>query len=78
MLVDDAEFTTRSLGNFLWVTFTRSNPAADIAGIRAFVVHAKDDLAWAFYVHFGFAQGFSDPMHLYILTKDLKALVIRS
>jgi 4-hydroxy-3-polyprenylbenzoate decarboxylase len=32
LLVDDSEFTARSLKNFLWVTFTRSNPAADIHG----------------------------------------------
>ena len=37
VLVDDAEFTARTLNNFLWVTFTRSNPAADIAGIAAFI-----------------------------------------
>jgi 4-hydroxy-3-polyprenylbenzoate decarboxylase len=36
VLVDDAEFTSRTLNNFLWVTFTRSNPAADVAGIGAF------------------------------------------
>ncbi len=36
VLVDDAEFTARTLNNFVWVTFTRSNPAADIAGIGAF------------------------------------------
>jgi 4-hydroxy-3-polyprenylbenzoate decarboxylase len=36
VLVDDAEFTARTLNNFIWVTFTRSNPAADIAGIGAF------------------------------------------
>ncbi len=36
VLVDDAEFTARSVRNFLWVTFTRSNPAADIDGIGAF------------------------------------------
>jgi 4-hydroxy-3-polyprenylbenzoate decarboxylase len=36
VLVDDAEFTTQTLNNFVWVTFTRSNPAADIAGIGAF------------------------------------------
>jgi 4-hydroxy-3-polyprenylbenzoate decarboxylase len=36
VLVDDAKFTARTLNNFLWVTFTRSNPAADIAGIDAF------------------------------------------
>jgi 4-hydroxy-3-polyprenylbenzoate decarboxylase len=36
VIVDDSEFTARSLRNFLWVTFTRSNPAADIDGIDAF------------------------------------------
>ena len=33
VVVDDSEFTARNLNNFLWVTFTRSNPAADIYGI---------------------------------------------
>jgi 4-hydroxy-3-polyprenylbenzoate decarboxylase len=37
VVVDDSEFTARTLNNFLWVTFTRSNPAADIQGIGAFV-----------------------------------------
>ena len=32
VLVDDSEFCARSLNNFLWVTFTRSNPAADVRG----------------------------------------------
>jgi 4-hydroxy-3-polyprenylbenzoate decarboxylase len=36
VIVDDAEFTGRTLNNFLWVTFTRSNPAADVDGIEAF------------------------------------------
>lgn len=36
VLVDDAAFTARTLNNFLWVTFTRSNPASDIDGIDAF------------------------------------------
>jgi 4-hydroxy-3-polyprenylbenzoate decarboxylase len=39
VLVDDSEFTARSLENFLWVTFTRSNPAPDIAGIGAATVN---------------------------------------
>ena len=37
VLVDDSDFTARSLNNFLWVTFTRSNPAADIDGIGSFI-----------------------------------------
>jgi 4-hydroxy-3-polyprenylbenzoate decarboxylase len=36
-LVDDSEFTARNLDNFLWVTFTRSDPASDIDGIEALV-----------------------------------------
>ena len=39
VLVDDSEFATRSLNNFLWVTFTRSNPAVDVYGIGSFVCH---------------------------------------
>lgn len=38
VLVDDSDFTARHLNNFLWVTFTRSNPAADIHGLGAAVV----------------------------------------
>jgi 4-hydroxy-3-polyprenylbenzoate decarboxylase len=36
VVVDDSEFTARTLNNWLWVTFTRSNPAADIHGVREF------------------------------------------
>jgi 4-hydroxy-3-polyprenylbenzoate decarboxylase len=36
VLADDSEFIARILDNFLWVTFTRSNPAADIFGIGSF------------------------------------------
>lgn len=36
VVVDDSEFAAKSLNNFLWVTFTRSNPAADIYGIESF------------------------------------------
>ena len=37
VLVDDSEFSARTLNNFLWVTFTRSNPAADVHGIGSFM-----------------------------------------
>lgn len=36
VIVDDSEFVARTLNNFLWVTFTRSNPAADVYGIDSF------------------------------------------
>lgn len=36
ILADDSDFAARTLDNFLWVTFTRSDPAADIDGIGVF------------------------------------------
>lgn len=48
--------------------------AADTIGIRAVLVHAKDDTARAFYEHFGFEASPTDPMHLMIIMKDLKKL----
>lgn len=35
VLVDDASFTAATLNNWLWVSFTRSNPALDIDGVDA-------------------------------------------
>jgi 4-hydroxy-3-polyprenylbenzoate decarboxylase len=37
LLVEDSAFAARSLSNWLWVTFTRSNPAADVHGVGASV-----------------------------------------
>jgi 4-hydroxy-3-polyprenylbenzoate decarboxylase len=36
VVVDDAQFVSESLNNFLWAVFTRSNPAGDIYGIDEF------------------------------------------
>ena len=36
ILTDDAGFTARTLNNFLWTTFTRSNPSHDIYGVNSF------------------------------------------
>ena len=40
VVVDDAEFTAKSWENFLWATFTRSDPATDIYGVGAYT-HCK-------------------------------------
>lgn len=53
----------------------RTLQAADIAGIRAFAVHAKDDNARAFYEHFNFVPSPSDPYHLFRLIKDIRGLL---
>jgi len=39
VLCDDAAFTAQNLDNFVWVTFTRSNPSHDIYGIHSFTEH---------------------------------------
>lgn len=53
----------------------RTLQAADIAGIRAFAVHAKDDESRGYYTHFGFTPSPSDPFHLFVLMKDLRRIV---
>jgi len=50
----------------------RTLQAADIAGIRAFAVHAKDETARAFYQHFDFVASPTDAHHLFLLLKDVK------
>ena len=52
----------------------RTLAAAEIAGIRALAVHAKDEVAAGFYTHFGFIPSPTDPLHLFVLFKDLRAI----
>jgi predicted N-acetyltransferase YhbS len=53
----------------------RTLQAAEIAGIRAFGVHAKDDEAKAFYERFDFESSPSDSYHMFRLLKDIRALL---
>ncbi len=53
----------------------RTAQAADIAGIRALLVHAKDEEARKWYLQWEFEPSPTDPMHLFLLMKDLKALL---
>jgi 4-hydroxy-3-polyprenylbenzoate decarboxylase len=39
IVCDDSEFCARSLDNFLWMTFTRVNPAVDVHGVGSAVRH---------------------------------------
>ena len=50
--------------------------AADIAGIRAFSVHAKDEEARGFYQRFDFIPSPADLMHLFILLKDVRHIIV--
>jgi len=53
----------------------RTLQAAEIAGIRALAVHAKDEDARRFYEHFDFVPSPTDPMHLFVLLKDVRRIV---
>jgi GNAT superfamily N-acetyltransferase len=53
----------------------RTVQAADIAGIRALLVHAKDDNARQWYLNWEFEPSETDPYHLFLLLKDLKAIL---
>ncbi len=35
IVVDDSQFVSKTMNNFLWVTFTRSDPATDIDGLKS-------------------------------------------
>lgn len=53
----------------------RTAQAADIAGIRCLLVHAKDDAARQWYENWEFEPSPTDPYHLFLMLKDLKALL---
>ena len=72
LAVDNA-FKGKGLGaGLLHDALARTLQAADIAGIRAVIVHAKDDHARRFYEHFDFDPSPTDAYHLYLLIKDLR------
>ncbi len=56
----------------------RTVQAAGIAGIRAVLVHAKDDAARTWYLHWGFEPSPTDPYHLFLIMKDLVKFVTPS
>ena len=53
----------------------RTLQVSDIAGIRALIVHAKNDAARQWYLEWEFEPSPTDPFHLFLMLKDLKAIV---
>lgn len=51
---------------------SRINNVADMVGIRACIVHAKDDKVREWYEKFGFEAGPADPYRMYLLMKDIR------
>jgi GNAT superfamily N-acetyltransferase len=50
----------------------RTLQVAEMIGVRALAVHAKDEKAVAFYRHFGFTASPSDARHLFMIVKDIR------
>ena len=50
----------------------RTLQVADVIGVRALAVHAKDDRAVAFCRHFGFTPSPTDTRHLFMIIKDIR------
>jgi len=63
----------RGLGSGLLLdALGRTLQVADVIGVRALAVHAKDDQAVAFYRHFGFTPSPTDARHLFMIIKDIR------
>ena len=56
----------------------RTVAAAGIIGVRALLVHALSERARAFYLQFDFEPSPTDPLHLLLLVKDIRAAVARA
>ena len=76
-LAGDKEHQRKSLGKALLKdALLRTAQAADIAGIRRLLVHAKDDVARQWYESWEFEPSQTDPYHLFLMLKDLKNLLV--
>lgn len=75
-LAVDLEHQRMGLGQALLKdALLRTVQAADIAGIRALLVHAKDELARQWYLNWEFEPGSTDSFHLFLLLKDLRGIL---
>jgi GNAT superfamily N-acetyltransferase len=75
-LAVDQSWQGKGLGAALLVdALRRILAASEIVGIRAVLVHAKDEAARRFYEHFDFDPSPVDPMHLFLLIKEVARLI---
>jgi predicted N-acetyltransferase YhbS len=73
-LAVDHRFQGQGLGSLLLRdAMRRGLAAAEIAGMRGVIVHAKDQAAAGFYQSFGFVPFVDKPLTLYRLLKDIRA-----
>ena len=75
-LAVDSEHQGKGLGrSLLQDALLRANEAAEELGIRVMLVHAKHERASRWYRRFGFEESPTDPLHLVLLMKDLRAFL---
>jgi GNAT superfamily N-acetyltransferase len=75
-LAVDKEHQRKGLGQALLKdALLRTAQAADIAGIRCLLVHAKDDTARQWYESWEFEASPTDPYRLFLMLKDLKGML---
>lgn len=75
-LAVDIPHQGRGLGRaFIKDALLRTLNVSEIVGIRAILVHAKDDAVCTWYQGLGFEPSPTAPFHLFLLLKDLKAII---
>lgn len=75
LAVDQAHQRKRLGQALLKDALLRTEQAADIAGVRALLVHAKDEAARQWYESWEFEPSPTDSFHLFLMLKDLKSLL---
>jgi len=76
-LAVDTSVQGRGLGRSLLTdALRRVDAAADEVGVRALLIHAKDEAARDFYMRIAeFEPSPTDPLHLFLLMKDLRKVI---
>lgn len=75
-LAVDRRYQCAGLGRALLKdALLRTAQAAELAGIRAILVHAKDNVSRDWYLNWGFEPSPTDPYHLFLLLKDLLVIL---
>jgi len=73
-LAVDMAWQGRGIGEAVLVdALARASHAANLIGARAVLVHAISPQAAAFYARYGFEPSPTDPLHLVVLMKDIRA-----
>lgn len=73
-LAVDQAWHGRRIGEAVLIdALARASHAADLIGARAVLVNAVNGSAAAFYTRYGFESSPTDPLHMVLLMKDIRA-----